>query len=356
MSREELLPTFSPQVAEAVTQPIEPPLLTTREGWDAGTCRQLSPPDLADSAPKGTRVGPRDPRMMYHAEMLPIITPALHRGLLDARRQLRKNRFSSLGRSTNLIIDGDRGTGKTTLLVQIGRGFQGLIDVDLGPDTNRIPVIYITVPPERENNLHWSLPFAQFLGLNHTLHPTDRTRRPADMTEPITHVMNEAKTRLVLIDGLDRLRDEEVATAFDYFETLQDRTRASFIFCGTGAREIVHEARYDKRRKNLPNAAKGKRYPSELPMLWANVIPYGEEWHNCVRAFEEDLRLHDHEHGTLVDLSKYLHKRTGGYIDALNDLICQAAQEVIETTPKTGQEAITREVLDDIRVGRGDRT
>ncbi|MEW2435933.1 ATP-binding protein [Streptomyces caniferus] len=166
--------------------------------------------------------------------MLPVITPALRRGLLDARRQLRKNRFRSVGRSTNMIIDGDRGTGKTTLLVQIGRGFHGLIEADLGHDPNRIPVVYINVPPERESNLHWSLPFAEFLGLNHTLNPGDRTRRPADMTEPVARVMERAKTQLVLIDGVDRIQDNEVAAAFDYFEALQDRTRITYIFCGTG--------------------------------------------------------------------------------------------------------------------------
>ncbi|MEF3113878.1 ATP-binding protein [Streptomyces chrestomyceticus] len=350
MSREELIRTFSPHVADAVTRPFEIPLLTHREGWDTGARRLLAAPDLADSAPKGTPVGPRDPRLMYHAEMLPVITPALRRGLHDARRQLRKNRFSSVGRATNMIIDGDRGCGKTTLLVQIGRGYQGLIETDLGPDANRIPVIYITVPSERESTLHWSLPFAEFLGLNHTLNPTDRTRRPSDMTEPVTHVMHNARARLVLVDGLDRLADNEIHGAFDYFETLQDRTRATFVYCGTGAADIVHEARYGRRRKNLPNAVKGTARPDTQPVLWAGAIDYGDDWHSVVKGFDDDLRLYDHIPGTLVKMSRYLHKRTGGYINTLNDLICTAAQDAIET----GTETITRPLLDTIRTGRHD--
>ncbi|MGY3206353.1 hypothetical protein [Streptomyces sp. TE5632] len=63
---------------------------------------------------------------------------------------------------------------------------------------------------------------------------------------------------------------------------------------------------------------------------------------------------YDHKPGTLLKLSRYLHQRTGGYIASLNDLICQAAQEVIETAHATGAEAITRRLLDDIRIGRGD--
>lgn len=354
MSREELIRSFGPNVAGAVTQPIDVSLLTTREGWNREASRRLAAPDLVDCAPKGTKVGLLDPRLMYHGEMLPVITPALRRGLLDAKRQLRKNRFRTLGRSTDMVIDGDRGTGKSTMLVQIGRGFQGLIEQDFGPDPNRIPVVFITVPPDRETNLHWSLPFAEFLALNHTLNPQDRTRRTVDMTEPVAHVMKQAGTRLVLVDGINRIQDNEIRAAFDYFEALQDRTNVTFIFCGTGAREIVHEARYDKRRKNLPDVVKGKTYFSELPVLWAGAIPYGDDWHSVVQAFEQDLRLYDHKPGTLVKLSRYLHQRTGGYIASLNDLICQAAQEAIETATASAPEAITKQLLEDIRIGRGD--
>jgi hypothetical protein len=86
VSRETLIRAFGPDVAEAVTQPIDLPLLTTWEGWDLAASRRLAPPKRADWAPTGTKVGPRDPRLMYHGEMLPVISPALWRGLLDARR------------------------------------------------------------------------------------------------------------------------------------------------------------------------------------------------------------------------------------------------------------------------------
>lgn len=170
------------------------------------------------------------------------------------------------------------------------------------------------------------------------------------MTEPITHVMAQAKTQLVLVDGLDRIRDNEIHGAFDYFEALQNRTRATFIYCDTGAADIVHDARYGKRRNNLPKAVKGTTRPDTQPILWAGVIPYGDDWHSVVHAFEEDLRLYDHAPRTLVKLSCYLHKRTGGYINTLGDLICTAAQEAIET----GTETITRTLLDTIHTERHD--
>ncbi|MFD7225528.1 hypothetical protein ACFV9P_31700 [Streptomyces sp. NPDC059892] len=45
-----------------------------------------------------------------------------------------------------------------------------------------------------------------------------------------------------------------------------------------------------------------------------------------------------------------LHERTGGYMDTLDQLICQAAQQAIED----GTEAITEEGINDMVVGRQD--
>lgn len=334
------------------TAPLTAQLLTTKEGWNDFVHRIVTPPDLQDCAPVGTRVTDNDPRMRYHGEMLPVETPALGQGLKDARRILRTNRFRSVGRSRDMVIDGERGAGKSLLLCQIGRGYQGLIENDHGIDANRIPVIYMNVPPDRDSNLHWSLPFADFLGLQYMRNPAKGDFRTLDMTIPITYVMKNASTQLVLVDGIDRLNDSEARTALSYFESLQDHTRVTFIYCGTGARDVLHAARYSGRRADLPQ--QGQKFDSDLPVLWVNAIDYSpeapEDWEDVIEAFEEDLRLYKHKKGTFVELADYLHQRTGGYVETLNHLICQAAQEAIEN----GTEAITKELLDDIRTGRGD--
>ncbi|OQD51927.1 hypothetical protein BM536_037190 [Streptomyces phaeoluteigriseus] len=58
-------------------------------------------------------MGRRDPCLTHYTEMLPVITPWLWRGLLGVQRQLRKNRFRSVGRPTDMTIpfDGDRRSG-----------------------------------------------------------------------------------------------------------------------------------------------------------------------------------------------------------------------------------------------------
>ncbi|MFF9077950.1 hypothetical protein ACF1FX_36180 [Streptomyces sp. NPDC014646] len=69
-----------------------------------------------------------------------------------------------------------------------------------------------------------------------------------------------------------------------------------------------------------------------------------------LRAYDSNLRLYGHEPGSLLGLEEELHERTGGYMDTLDQLICQTAQQAIEDET----EAITKEALDDMFVGRND--
>jgi len=232
--------------------------------------RTLEPPDLQDCAPQGTKVTDTDPRMIYHGEMIPVGTPDVTQGLKDARRALRTNRFRPTGRRKSMIIDGC--AGKTTLLLQIGRAYQGLLETERRPDSEWTPVVYINVPPRRESNLDWSLPFADFFGMDHTINIDKRTYRSTDMTEPVAHAMRESRTSLILIDGIDRIHDSELATAFDYFDCLQDRLRVSVIYCGRGAIDIVNEGLHNRRRSERPRTS--EQFRSSLPVMWIRPIPF----------------------------------------------------------------------------------
>ncbi|MFJ6216631.1 AAA family ATPase [Streptomyces sp. NPDC092296] len=344
----------------AVTGAYRPARLTTKEGWNEFAHHILAAPDLQDCAPLGTPVRDNDPRMLHHGEMLLVDTDDLWRGLIDARRILRANR-SRRGRRVNIAIDGDRGTGKTTLLRLIGRAHQGQVEEAHGVDPERIPVVYIDVPLERDSNLHWSLPFADFLGLNHLVQPARtstqggaREDRSFDMTGPITRVMEAAQTELILIDSIHRLTEAERHIAFQYFFTLQEHVPATFVFCGVGAQETVRSA-YQKYRSRMPHQRAS--FDSDIPVLWVGPVSLGKsegsDWINVLQRIEGDLRLYRHTPGTLTtkEMALYLHKRTGGYMETLTFLICQAAQAAMDDPTC---EAITKELLDTIRAGRND--
>ncbi len=324
------LTTPAPAGAKLLTSgPFDPGPLTTKEGFRARARRTNSPPDLQDCAPFGTKVTLSDPRLIYHGQLLPVETDDVDRGLKQARGLLLQNLTPGDGRGPNFVVDGPRLSGKSLLAALIALGFHTLVEKLSGPDRDRHPVVYINVPHDRSDDLHWSLPFADFLGVEHSRSPETMNHRPVDMTDPIVRIMQRARTRLVVIDGVEYIRSSERQTAFDYLLRLQDRLpRVTFLFCGIGAREIVR-AGYGDRRSQAPAAGTvGPRPHSAVPTLWVRPVPYTkaepDQWHKVLRLVEGNLRLYKHEPETLLGLAAYLHKRTDGSMHALNQLICQA--------------------------------
>ncbi|MFF9127974.1 ATP/GTP-binding protein [Streptomyces sp. NPDC014889] len=319
---------------------------TTRPGWQAQLDLVVVPPDLAACPPAGSAPAADDPRIRYHATMRTVQTPALKKAVAVARRLWLAGSPRSEG-PLHLAVDGPGETGMTTVLRQIGRVFEGLVRDHLPPDPKRIPVIHINTPLAPGSKLDMSIPFAEFLGHKHTKDP-ESGQRSIDMTGPVCHVMKTCGTRLVLVDGIDRLDNSELKTAFDYFNYLAAECNVSFGYCGPGSREIVNEVRRGK-RPGPPGGGSGG-----IPTLAVLPVSYSSDdyalFHEVIKAFDQDLRLHQHTPGDLLQLATHLHRRTGGYMKPLSYLICQAAQEAIET----GIEAITEELLDDQLVGRFD--
>lgn len=332
---------------------LDPELLSTRDGLMDFVHHEPKPPSLEDCAPQGTEVSDTDMRMMYHGNLPRVSTPDVTRGLLDARRTLRTNRFRRVGKRMSMIIDGC--AGKSTLLAQIARAYQGLLENERRPDKEWTPVVYINVPPRHECNMDWSLPFADFFGMDHTLNIDKRTYRSTDMTEPVVHAMRESGTSLICIDGVDRIHSNDLANAFDYFDSLQARLRASVIYCGNGAVDVVNEGLHQHRR-NSEHPDQSLQFRTALPVMRIRRIPFHEgredAWRTVLMDYDKNLRLYNHAPGAgkLLDFEEELHARTGGYMDTLDQLLCQTAQQSIED----GTEAITKEGLDDMVVGRSD--
>ncbi|MFJ9765551.1 hypothetical protein ACIRUY_17215 [Streptomyces erythrochromogenes] len=317
--------------------PLRP---TVRTGWQGYWQRTITPPDMDAVSDNGGT----DARLWYHAAMRTVQTPALKKAVAAARRLWLSSSPRSEG-PLHLAVDGAGETGMTTVLRQIGRVFEGIIDSQLPPDPRRVPVIHINTPLSPSNKVDWSLPFANFLEFPQPKDP-ESTQRPTDMTGPVCHVMKTRGTRLVLVDGIDRLENSEIKTAFDYFGYIASEYNVSFVYCGIGARDIANTARRGKRSQS-PHGGSGG-----IPTLAVNPVPYSpadhDTWHEVIKFFDQDLRLRHHSPGDLLRLASHLHERTGGYMKPLSYLICQAAQEAIES----GTETITKDLLDEQLVGR----
>jgi hypothetical protein len=332
---------------------IDPGPLATKEGFLARARRSIVLPHLDDSAPPAS-VQLSDPRLVYHGDMPPLETFDSSRGLNLAKKMLVKNLFTTPGRSPNFAIDGPRLAGKSLLAAQIGFAFQGMVDQSYPEAEDRHPVVYIHVPHDRTDALHWSLPFAQYFGLEHSRSPETMNHRPVDMTGPITRIMQRSATRLVIVDGIEYLKDSERQIAFDYLFRLQDELpKVTYLFCGIGAQQILHHALGDH-RSDAPAPGSDKLRPLNVPTLWVRPVPYTaaepDQWYTLLNDAEANLRLRKHQPGTLLRLAAYLHQRTDGSMHALNQLLSLAAQtSILEKT-----ETIDRDLLDSILTGYND--
>ncbi|MEU3374641.1 hypothetical protein ABZ734_29910 [Streptomyces sp. NPDC006660] len=213
---------------------------------------------------------------------------------------------------------------------------------------------------------------ACFLGLNpEPLNENDllRWRSYPDLTVPVNYVLENALTRLLLVDDIQRVQPHQLAPVLHYFDYLRNRLGITTIFCGTGASDIVHEARAIADRhpvvvqKHLTrrgthstvqqDAPPHGQAQSLLPVTWLDPIPFNaqdkETWLQVLAGYEKHLSLHNLSKHALTEHHEYLHNRTGGYFLALSQLICQAATLAI----LTGTENTTCTELDAVHIGHG---
>ncbi|MCI4078866.1 ATP-binding protein [Streptomyces sp. MMS21 TC-5] len=322
-------------------RPPAPEWCNTLTNWRASVDRVLDPPDLADCAPLGTEIGPDDPRFVFHGSMRPVRTPAVAAAMLVVQRQLYANAKRTSGR-IGVIIQGPSSTGKTTLMQYVGRDLEARLNNRYGRNDDRIPVVALSVPDKgRGGSRNWAGAFARFLGLEGAL--------GSDPTESICYVMRSCHTQLVLIDGIQRLQPgADVEQSFSFLEHISDETGVTFVYCGRNSRAIVDPQLRD--RETRPE--KNEDPWGDHPVLMTSRLGYDQigkdRFRRIVNEFDKDLRLYSHEPGALTALSPVLHLRSKGYLRALSQLICQAAQHAM----LSGEECITEELLEGLMVGR----
>ena len=118
--------------------------------------------------------------------------------------------------------------------------------------------------------------------------------------------------------------------------------------CGWGCPGRTHSPGINVERSGLFTGVRGKQIAGRcvFPFAPTGPFPYQQEWKSLVAALETALRLHRHQPGTLPDLDRYLHQRTGGMIGSLSHLIRAGAITAI----LDGCEAVTRDLLEGIPV------
>ncbi|UAK36159.1 MULTISPECIES: TniB family NTP-binding protein [Nocardia] len=321
--------------------PADEPL-TTKEGWRRFVEFDPEPPTPSEPA-AATPLSPRhkaaiaELRRDYHGQLPLVNTPTIRQVLRTGRMLIQLNRGQVSARR-GLILSGASGTGKTTALTQLGRTHERATRKrHLGPaGHNRIPVVYVTVPPAATARM-LAVEFARFFGLEFG----SRANMP-DIVNAVCATAARTNVELVLVDEIHNLNlatrsGAEVSDQLKYFA---ERLPATFAYAG-----IEVEA------QGLFAGVRGRQIAGRFTLIASTAFAYGtsdqrDTWRALVASLENMLELDRHKPGTLVGLAEYLYQRTGGMIGTLSQLIRGAAILAIDD----GSEKITRDLLDEIPV------
>ncbi|MFI6368353.1 TniB family NTP-binding protein [Nocardia sp. NPDC050630] len=307
--------------------------LTTLTGWRGFTQDKPTVPDLLlgdgwARLDEAERARQDEIRIDFHTRLTVIATSTVRNVAQKGRRLTLLNRHAISARR-GLILSGAAGTGKTTAITQFGKMHEAADRARHPHRIDRIPVLYATVPPAATPRM-LAAEFARFLGL-----PVTQRANLTDIIEAVCGVCCDTGTSVVICDELHNISlatraGAEVADTLKYFS---ERIPATFVYAGINVE-----------REGLFSGTRGEQIAGRFTMIRSVGFPYAADWRSVVATLEATLRLRNHKPGTLTDLDRYLHKRTGGMIGSLSALIREAALEAI----LTGSEKITKTILDSI--------
>jgi hypothetical protein len=327
---------YLPQDMEAADDLGQHPL-ATKEGFAAFASQGIiEPPHLLSAQDMAALTPPeleiyKDARQRFHSQLLLVRTPDIMQVTTVGLKLIRNNRGKQLGRK-GLMVEGASGTGKSTSVTQLGK--KHLIDLQRqAPGAQgRVPVVYI-IAPHQATPAKLSLELAAFLGL-----PVHRNDGEHYITHAVVSVLRKVGCSLILVDEIHRvdLGTRDGANASDYLKYLFDSVPATFVFAGLPGHSLF-------------SGMRGRQFASRFKTVNTAAFGYGlkthrELWDKLVVSMEEPLRLHRHRPGMLLEHAHYLHRRTGGMIGSLDQLIHDAANDAIAD----GAEKITKKHLDEV--------
>jgi hypothetical protein len=308
--------------------------LSTLPGWREFTALAPGRPELLAAAEYAALSGDAraacdEERLDYHTRLGVVGTSVLRQVVTTGRRLTLLNRHAISARC-GLILSGAAGTGKTTAITQLGKTHEAT-DRDRHPGQERIPVIYVTVPPAATPRI-LAMEFSRFLGL-----PIPARANMTDIIEAVCGVAIDTSVTMVLVDEIHnmQLATRSGAEVSDTLKYLSERIPATFFLAGI-----------DLERQGLFTGIRGSQIAGRFTLIPTLPFPLAGEWRGLVATLEDALRLRCHQAGTLAGLDRYLHQRTGGMIGSLSHLIRGASVEAIQS----GSEQITRKLLDTISI------
>lgn len=328
--------------------------LTTLAGWQAFVDRSVNPPILMPAQrwaelEAQQRRAEAEERISYHAELLALQTPELHKIVSTGRSLLLLNHRQH-GARRGLLISGDPTTGKSTAITALGRAAELAHRRTRPTVMGSVPVVYLTMPPQATPK-SLSIELLKFLGAPYLIRASQ-----IELTRQACSLLADLGTELILVDEIHNLNHHTKvgADASDHLKYLAENVAATFVYAGI-----------DVTGNGLFNGVRGRQLAGRFVPILTKTFAYAtiedrDRWEQLVDGFDQMLRLHHQKPGALTRLSAHLYGKAAGSISSLSMMIRSAAITAI----LDGTERITKASLDsvaldhaaataDIAVGKG---
>lgn len=290
-------------------------------------------------------------REIYHSNFL-VKTPQNERlntrlwDLVDANQQ-RPDRVKGAA-----VVDSPPGLGKTTAVDAFGRAFHRQQITRHGRDfddgqTLHIPVCRVGFAGTMSTR---ALNEAILNFYNHPAADASRSRylRNRNLAAMAAESVRRHGTRLLIIDDVHFLKihtDEGVALANE-LKWLANEYSATFLFTGVNMKGtgLLSESKTSDKLAMSQTARRWTRLT--LPPFAHPVGEHTKPWRSLLGTIETHLVLANARPRMLREQADYLYTRSTGMIGSLFKLITLGSARAI----RTGTEALTRELLDDIDI------
>nr|WSX48066.1 TniB family NTP-binding protein [Streptomyces sp. NBC_00974] len=287
-----------------------------------------------------------DARHDWHANFGIVQTPQLAAVHEELEQIVASNRQDGDRIRSAAVIDALPGLGKTTIANLYGRVFDRQQMRRLSPVTDagheRIPVFRVGLTSNTTlRTLNRMI--CEYYG-----HPATDRANAASLASHALDCVLSCETQLGIIDDIhfiDLDRRDGLAVS-NHLKWLANELPVTFIYVGVGLAE----------RRFFADGLTGKNtILAQTARRWTRlgVEPFQLEsdegrrhWRSLIKATEQQLVLTGHRPGMLVRNADYLFERTSGHIGSYFTLLMRGCYRAI----RTGTEAISKEVLDNVRL------
>ncbi|MFF2378654.1 AAA family ATPase [Streptomyces xiamenensis] len=287
-----------------------------------------------------------DSRHDWHANFGIVATPQLSAIHDELDQIVASNRQDGDRIRSAAVIDALPGLGKTTTANLYGRDFDRQQMRRLGEMTHagheRIPVFRVGLTSNTTlRTLNRMI--CEFYG-----HPATDRANAATLASHALDCVLSCETQLGIIDDvhfIDLDRRDGLAVS-NHLKWLANELPVTFVYVGVGLAE----------RRFFADGLTGKNVVlAQTARRWTRlgVDPFRldtdegrRHWRRLVKATERQLVLVEQQPGMLVQLTDYLFERTSGHIGSYFTLLMRGCYRAI----RTGNEALTRDLLDEVRL------